>query len=111
MAVKHRATRRVALRLPLDVSHEGRYLGCFETRDIDADGAFVKTGGRRLPENAVLELAFRAPERSGGISRMKAVVAYSTRDGVGVWFTLWDSADSFGRLNDMIGRSQQEHSR
>jgi hypothetical protein len=75
---------RTRVHLPVDVFLDQRYLGCFQTRDIDLEGAFVEMPVADLKPNYIVRLVFPF---STGRRRSFSLLAGAVRtasDGVGL---------------------------
>jgi hypothetical protein len=91
----------------MDVFWNRRYLGRFQTRDINIDGAFIETGTTVFSPRAMVEVAIGTPGIYGDVSRTKALVIRYTDDGVGLWFTNCEP-DFCQRLSDMLGQLRMQ---
>jgi len=76
----HRYYVRTQLRLPVGVYKQGRFMGRFETRDINLEGVFIEMQTGDLEPNDIVELIFRLP---GGERCDCALFAGVVRIGVG----------------------------
>ncbi len=82
--MNHRCFVRTRLRLPVMVYKQGRFIGRFETRDVDPEGAFIEMQMTDLEPNDIVELNFlvRGGERCG--CRLFAGVVRLDFDGAGL---------------------------
>lgn len=80
--------RRCALRIPVSLEavlyHNSLMLHDCIIRDISADGLFVVTGGRRLPDGAQVDLVLTAAADRDNRRRVGAEVVRVTSEGVGL---------------------------
>ena len=81
---ERRATRRIPVSLGAVLYYNTLMLPECQVRDLSPVGAFVATSGTFLPDQALLDLAFRVPVAGGVPQRFTAQVMRCTEEGVGV---------------------------
>jgi hypothetical protein len=77
-AVRHKR------RLTVAVNRRSRRIGCFQTRDIDLEGAFIEAAPPRLHLNDIVELVFLTRDGEASDYTLLAGVVRLTPEGVGV---------------------------
>jgi hypothetical protein len=82
--VDRRYSARQMLRLSVEVRKQHRSVGCFQTRDMDVEGAFIESVGSNLKINDIIELLFLNAAGEATRDRMLAGVVRLAADGVGV---------------------------
>jgi hypothetical protein len=80
--------RRTASRIPVSFGavlyYNALMLPECLVSDLSLEGAFIATGGHFLPDNALLDLAFRVQSAGSLLQRITAQVVRCTEAGVGV---------------------------
>jgi hypothetical protein len=99
----HRCSVRIPLRAEAKIYRHGNYLGRYQTRDIDSDGAFVDTGWLAMFLNEIVDLAITVPCEKPVCVSIKAMVIRRAGKGVGLVFTK-NSPDLNEQLAKLIGQ-------
>ena len=86
MIVNKRSSIRKQLKLYVDIYTFDKYIGLYQTRDINLDGAFIDNSTRKLYPDDLLELHFHVQDGERNHLRLRATVARSSEEGVGVMF-------------------------
>jgi len=86
MNVNKRSSIRKRLNLYVDIYNFDKYLGHYQTRDMNLDGAFIDKCTRKLYPDDLLELHFHVQDSELHPLRLRATVARSSDEGVGVMF-------------------------
>lgn len=86
MNVNQRSGIRKRLNLYVDIYSFDKYLGLYQTRDMNLDGAFIENCSRKLYRDELLELYFHVQDGARTPLRLRATVARSSDEGVGVRF-------------------------
>lgn len=86
MNVNKRSSIRKRLNLYVDIYSFDKYLGHYQTRDMTLDGAFIDNCARKLYPDDLLELHFRVQDSELNPLRLRATVARSSDEGIGVMF-------------------------
>ena len=86
MSVNKRSSIRKQLNLYVDIYSFDKYLGLFQTRDMNLDGAFIDKCARKLYPGDLLELHFHLQDDELNPLRLRAAVTRSSDEGVGVAF-------------------------
>lgn len=81
---ERRGTRRIPVSLRAVLYYNSLMLPECVIRDISADGVFVATGGRYLPDRARVDLALVMAHPGVQAQRLDAEVVRLTDDGVGL---------------------------
>lgn len=86
MSVNKRSSIRKQLNLYVDIYSFDKYLGLYQTRDMNLDGAFIDKCARKLYPGDLLELHFHLQDDELNPLRLRAAVTRSSNEGVGVAF-------------------------
>ena len=86
MNINKRNSIRKRLNLYVDIYSFDKYLGHYQTRDMTLDGAFIDNCARKLYPDDLLELHFHVQDSELNPLRLRATVARSSDEGVGVMF-------------------------
>ena len=86
MSVNKRSSIRKQLNLYVDIYSFDKYLGLYQTRDMNLDGAFIDKCARKLYPGDLLELHFHLQDDELNPLRLRAAVTRSSDEGVGVAF-------------------------
>jgi len=86
MSVNKRSSIRKQLNLYVDIYSFDKYLGLYQTRDMNLDGAFIDKCARKLYPGDLLELHFHLQDDELNPLRLRAAVTRSSEEGVGVAF-------------------------
>ena len=89
---ERRATKRIPVSLGAVLYYNALMLPECQVRDLSPEGAFVATGGRFLPGQVLLDLAFSVPAAGGVPQRFTAQVMRCTEEGIGVRLRHTDSS-------------------
>ncbi|NIR31932.1 MAG: PilZ domain-containing protein [Gammaproteobacteria bacterium] len=82
----HRCLRREAHRFRVELWSGSDSLGCFTTRDVSPEGAFVETGPVDFRAHEMVTVSFHL--ESAGISRhdVPALVVHCSDEGLGLMY-------------------------
>ena len=86
MNINKRSSIRKQLNLYVDIYSFDKYLGLYQTRDMNLDGAFIDKCARKLYPGDLLELHFHLQDDELNPLRLRAAVTRSSDEGVGVAF-------------------------
>lgn len=86
MNLNKRSGIRKRMHLYVDVYSFDRYVGLYRTRDMNLDGAFIENCSRKLSPDDLLELHFHVQDGESSPLRLRATVARSSNEGLGVMF-------------------------
>ena len=86
MSVNKRSSIRKQLNLYVDIYSFDKYLGLYQTRDMNLDGAFIDKCARKLYPGDLLELHFHLQDDKLNPLRLRAAVTRLSDEGVGVAF-------------------------
>lgn len=86
MSVNKRSSIRKQLNLYVDIYSFDKYLGLYQTRNMNLDGAFIDKCARKLYPGDLLELHFHLQDDELNPLRLRAAVTRSSDEGVGVAF-------------------------
>ena len=86
MSVNKRSSIRKQLNLYVDIYSFDKYLGLYQTRDMNLDGAFIHKCARKLYPGDLLELHFHLQDDKLNPLRLRAAVTRLSDEGVGVAF-------------------------
>ena len=100
MNVDRRSSIRKPLVLSVEVYGFDEYLGQTQTRDINLNGAFIESCSRQLHPADMLELHLHVQDGEQNPLCLKATVARTTDEGVGVVFDY--GAQEYRRLLNTI---------
>ncbi len=100
MNINKRSSIRKRLNLYVDIYSFDKYLGHYQTRDMTLDGAFIDNCTRKLYPDDLLELHFYVHDGERTPLRLRASVARSSDDGVGVMLDYGDQ--EYRQLLDTI---------
>ena len=82
--MNHQYSIRLPLRVSVEVSKRGRFLGRYFTRDMNAESVFIETRMANLNANDILELTFIFPGAEHRDCTLLAVVARIGAEGAGL---------------------------
>lgn len=82
--MERRHFTRTRLRLPVQIFIRDRFVGRYETRDIDLEGVFIESHACDLAPNDLVELAFLRADGTRFEYILNAGVVRRTADGVGL---------------------------
>ncbi len=102
MNIERRDNPRLPVALDVALYYSSLKLLDCQTRDISLEGAYVKTGGRVLPQNAAIDLAL-ALQIGDEVRyhRLPAEVTRVDQDGIGLLFRYPDYT-SFNALVNLL---------
>lgn len=100
MSINKRSSIRKPLVLSVEVYSFDEHMGRSWTRDISLDGAFIESTSRELYPDDMLELHFHMHDGYRNPLRLRATVARSTDQGMGVVFDYGD--EEYRRLLNTI---------
>lgn len=86
MNVNNRSSIRKRLSLYVDIYSFDQYLGLYQTRDMNLDGAFIYICGRRISPDDLLELHFHLHDGERSPLLLRATVIRSSDEGIAVVF-------------------------
>ena len=86
MNVNKRSSIRKRLKLYVDIYSFDEYLGHYQTRDMNLNGAFIDYCANKLYPGDPLELQFLIKDGERNPLRLRATVTRSTDEGAGVEF-------------------------
>ena len=86
MTVNKRSSIRKRLNLYVDIYSFDKYLGLYQTRDINLEGAFINGCTRQPYPDNLLELHFHVQDSEEPPLRLRAAVTRSSDEGIGVLF-------------------------
>jgi len=86
MNVNKRSNIRKRLKLYVDIYNFDKYLGIYQTRDMNLDGAFIENCTRKLYPDDLLELHFHVHDGEFPPLQLRATVTRLSDEGVGVVF-------------------------
>jgi hypothetical protein len=110
MSVDKRISIRKKLNLYVDIYSFDKYLGLYQTRDMNLDGAFIDKCARKLIPGELLELHFHVQDDELNPLRLRAAVTRSSDEGVGVAFD-YDVQEYRQLLNTISTYSSDGHIR
>jgi hypothetical protein len=110
MSVNKRSSIRKQLNLYVDIYSFDKYLGLYQTRDMNLDGAFIDKCARKLYPGDLLELHFHLQDDELNPLRLRAAVTRSSEEGVGVAFD-YDVQEYRQLLNTISTYSSDGHIR
>ena len=110
MDINKRSSIRKQLNLYVDVYSFDEYLGLYQTRDINLDGAFIKNCASKLHPDDLLELQFHIQDDEQNPLHLRATVARSSDEGVGVVFD-YDDQEYKQLLDTMSTYANDGHTR
>lgn len=96
----NRNSIRKPLNLYVDIYSFDKYLGLYQTRDINLDGAFINNFVRELYPDDLLELHFHVHEDERRPLHLRATVTRTSADGAGVVFGY--GVEEYRQLLDLI---------
>ena len=100
MNVNKRSSIRKRLHLYIDLYSFDKYLGLYQTHDLTLDGAFIDKYARKLHPDDSLELHFHVHDGGRTPLRVRATVARSSDEGIGVMFDY--GVQEYRQLLDII---------
>ena len=86
MNTNRRNNLRKQLNIHVDIYSFDKYLGLYRTRDMNLDGAFIDDCTRKLYPGDLLELHFHVHDGAQAPLWLKATVARTSDQGVGIKF-------------------------
>jgi hypothetical protein len=98
---ERRASPRLPVTFEVVVYHESLMLSDCSISNLSPEGAFVVTSGCRLPDRAMVDLAFAVSASVGSSARFHARVTHSDDRGIGVQL-LHDSPESWRALAEVL---------
>jgi hypothetical protein len=84
----------------MDVYNRGEYIGRYNTRDINIDGALIEITGSELAPHDLLELKLYIQGEAAEPIHLKGIVMHSSEDGVGILFSYGEH--EFRKLEDLV---------
>ena len=95
-----RSSIRKQLNLYVDIYSFDNYLGLYQTRDMNLDGAFINNFARELYPGDLLELHFHVHDGERPPLHLRATVTRSSGEGAGVVFDY--GVEEYRQLLDII---------
>lgn len=81
-----RCHRRECLRLRVELWSGSECLGCFMTRDVSPEGAFVETGPVDVRAHEMIALSYHLGSTGAGRHELPALVIHRSDEGMGLMY-------------------------